>query len=236
MTTNLLIPLDDGPEALLKEPTAFIRSIGATMTHFPLCCSTGVLNNMTAEAFTKYYSMHITQKTPIRDINLDSIRKATTIHDLLKPLRSSAMFFPREVAEWNAMSLILAKSTTGRDDQGTGGYRNYKAAQIIMCDRICEDKRNPKFNFNSYNIVYSIDQFMDWLEAQEGKYGEVLISTAKPGGHGARVRACIFTPDIPAVQKYHDERLETLRAHILAYLAWAKPVTGKPVDKVAAMW
>ncbi|GAG35314.1 unnamed protein product, partial [marine sediment metagenome] len=58
------------------------------------------------------------------------------------------------------------------------------------------------------------------------------------GGHGARVRACIYTPDIPALTAYHKERLELVREHVLEYLK--APTTKMKVkaaaDKIAANW
>jgi len=236
---NLLIDVTKGYDAL--DPDDTIRNISGEMTFFPLCCSTGVLKNLQASKLVSAYKSHIDEMSPIStsDETLGTIKSADSIRDLIRllPGGTTPIYFPTKVARWYAMSLIRIKVDSGRDDGPSGGYNNYKAAQVTFFDRLLEDKANPEFKF-SYNTVYSNDHLMQWLSEQDGKYGEFYASPAVPGGHGARVRGCIFTPDLDAMRKYENDRIEQLRAHILDYIAYSKEqaLTQPAADKVAAQW
>lgn len=224
---------------ILARKDELVCSIGAQMTFFPLCCSTGILKNMTASLPGEIHRPAFEAGEAITGVDLNVIKNAKYIHEIIRGVTTASrpIFFPIEFARYNALSLILLKVINGTDDGPSGGYNNYKAAQITMFDRIVADKRNPKFRFGGYNIVYSVDQFMDWLETTKGTLGEVYNSPAVPGGHGARVRGCIFTPDHDALQAYHDERLEKVRQWVLdAVESTAKGPLNKAVDKVAAKW
>jgi len=236
---NLLIDVTKGYDSLDVEDT--IRTITGEMTFFPLCCSTGVLKNLQAYKLSIGYKSHIDEMSPIRTTEeiMNRLQKANSIRDLIRalPTGTTPIYFPKKVARWYAMSLIRIKVDTGMDDGPSGGYNNYKAAQVTFFDRLLEDKDNPKFKF-SYNTVYSNDHLIQWLSEQDGKYGEFYASPAVPGGHGARVRGCIFTPNVAAMQEYEEERIELLRAHILDYIAYSKEqaLAQPAADKVAAQW
>ena len=144
------------------------------------------------------------------------------------------MLLPADAGAWYALSLILTKVTTGTDDGNVGGYSNYKAAQVTMFDRINEDKRNGK-RFNSYNTTWSVDQMVDFL-VDHPELGVTLASEPRDGAHGARVRGCIFTPDIPALKEFHDARLAELKDHILYMMNEYKGEAPKAADSVAALF
>lgn len=238
---NLLVDVTKGFDAL--DPDDTIRGITGEMTFFPLCCSTGVLKNLQASKLADMYKSHIDDMQPMNhsEETMTKIKGAKSIRDLIRAvgggMGTTPIYYPRRVARWYAMSLMLLKFRDGADDGPSGGYNNYKAAQITFFDRTQEDKENPEFKFN-YNQVYSNDHLMTWLEAQDGKYGEVYVSPPEPGGHGARVRGCIFTPCEKAMQKYENDRIELLRTHILDYIAYSQEqaLTKPAADKVGAQW
>jgi hypothetical protein len=84
----------------------------------------------------------------------------------------------------------------------------------VFFDRLNEDK-SAGFRY-TYNEVYALDHLVEFLEDSGEEYGDVLISPALPGGHGARVRGCMFTPNVAALEAYHAKYLEEVREHILA--------------------
>lgn len=214
------------------------------MTHFPLCCSTGVLKNLGAQSVTNSNKAGIQKPEGVRFLDPDKIKEAHYMHEITREANKQTppVLYPYKVGRWMAMSLIWAKTKEGHDDGGRGGYTRFKTAQITMCDRLNDDKRNKKFKFGGYNIVWSTDQFMDWLDSlqvggQDTKYGEFLVSTAAPGAHGARVRAAIYTPDHEALEKYNSERIDILRDHVLAwYENSRKGKATKVTDSVAKTW
>lgn len=232
----LLSEIEQGFDAVMANKE-IVSKINGQMTFFPLCCSTGIIKNLTASQITNHDRLAFEANNKITGVEVQKITDAKYIHEIVRAANGASrpIFFPLAVARWNALSLILAKTIEGKDDGPAGGYNNYKAAQITMCDRIIADKRNPKFKFASYNIVFSVDQLMDYLEGSP--LGEFYASPAVPGGHGARVRAGIFTPDHKALQEYHDERIERVREHVLLYLKSGVPQKiEEAVDSVAAKW
>jgi hypothetical protein len=244
---NLIPELEQGFDACMEVKERIVKNIQANMTFFPLCCSTGVLKGVGATEVTIHDKGYFDNPVPLAGVTEEKIRACRYIHEVISACRtvSAPIFFPVEVTRWNALSKILIKTVEGKDDGPSGGYNNYKAAQITMCDRLVADKRNPKFKFNTYNVVFSIDHLMDWLleqylEDNESKnIGEVYVSPAMPGGHGARVRAAIYTPDVDWLQAYHDERLQRVKDHVLWYLkrnTKTKQVVKKVKDAVAAKW
>jgi hypothetical protein len=233
----LLPEIEKGFNALLKNKENIVCQIQGAMTYFPLCCSTGVLKNLQATYPSETHAPAFNKGEAITGVNVGTVKAAKYIHQIVRACATASrpIFFPIEVARWNAMSLILIKAKEGKDDSGDHAYGNYKCAQVTMCDRIVADKRNKKFRFGGYNIVFSVDQFMDFLDAEGEKYGEFYSSPPVPGGHGARVRAGIFTPNHDALQKYNDERIERVREHVLFCLAQGGTKV-KAADKVAANW
>lgn len=236
---KLLPEIDQGFEAVMANKENIVKNINATMTFFPLCCSTGVLKGVAANNVSEHDKSYFDKPTAIAVVDVSKVKSAKYIYEIIAAcsMALQPIFYPISFARWNALSKILVKVTKGTDDGPSGGYNNYKAAQIVMFDRIVADKRNPKFRFNSYNTTFSVDQLMDWLEAQGGALGEVYVSPPKPGGHGAKVRGCIYTPDEKVLQAYHDTRLEIVRNYVLEYLARKPKGTVKKVaDKIAASW
>ena len=223
--------------ALLKQGDKYCKNIKANITFFPLCCSTCIINNMTCSWLSKHDQSHFLDPQEIKDISLHEVKTAESICEVIELVNnaSGTIFLPVKVARWNAMSKILMKCTRGTDDGPSGGYNNYKAAQIMMCDRIVEDKRNPDFAFGSYNIVYSVDHLMEFLKRNR-RFGEIFVTTPKPGGHGARVRACVFTPKIEVLKAYHGLRLRKLKKHVIAVVKASKGKVSAPTDSVAAKW
>ena len=212
-----MIDITRGWKHLEPDADQLVSNITAQMDVFPLCCSTGVLKNVTAHALgpgdSVYFDKLDSTKTPTKE----QIKACTYLHELVRLVqRNRRMVFPIQVARWNAMSLMLQKVETGKDDSDVGGYNNFKAAQITFFDRLNEDKRNKKFKFSVYNTTYSCDQLMEWLGKTRDKYGTVYVSPAVPGAHGARVRGCVFTPNHKAFKAYHDERFPLVKAHVLA--------------------
>jgi len=214
---GLLVDITKGWKGL-GDTENLIKVIMGDMEVFPLCCSTGVLKNLRCqrlkESRDKLYFDKLENNMEVP--TAEQIKDATYLHQLIRLVKSNPRFiFPLEVAEWYAMSIMLQKVETGKDDSNVGGYNNFKAAQITFFDRATEDKTNPKFNFaNSYCTVYSCDHLMDFLETTGNKFGTVQISPAVPGAHKAKVRGCIFTPRIQPMKEYHDERFNKVKEHI----------------------
>jgi hypothetical protein len=213
-----------------------IRGIDGQMEVFPLCCSTGVLKDIRCRKVSDTYDAP-TFDNMSSSINLDitSFEGCRFLHEYIRKVSGDRRFvFPEKVARWYAMSLMYQKMKTGKDDSRVGGYNNYKAAQIEFFDRLNEDKSNPAFAFaNSYCEVFSCDQLAEWLMEQGGKYGDVLVSPAVPGAHKARVRGCIFTPDVKALKEYHDKRLPIVRDHILRCIQVIKSMPPRGKRKTA---
>jgi hypothetical protein len=234
----LLPEYDGGFDAIMANKDKICSNIQGTMSFFPMCCSTGILKNLTANEPKEHSRAGFEANLAITSPDIDKIKAAEYIHEIIRECNKSSrpIFFPREVAAWNALSLVLIKSAKGDDDGPAGGYNNYRAAQIIMCDRVTEDKRDKRFRFGSYNIVFSCDQFMDFLEENKAWVGEVYNSPARPGGHGARVRACTVTPEVDALHEYLDARIDLVRNHVLEVIQGAKAEETVAADKVAATW
>jgi len=230
--TLLIDPMQDR-ESLIAEGA--IYGITGDMTFFPLCCSTGVPKSVGATKFATYCKS-LPARNDFTAHFMDTIASAEYIYQIRRAAPRSVIM-PYEVAIWDTMSMIAAKCVAGYDDGPSGGYNGFKASSIAMFDRLNADKDNPEFKY-SYNTVYSVDHFIEWLEAQDGKYGEVLVSSAEPGGHGARVRGCIFTPDKDAVQQFNDDRIESVREHCLAVrdLALKASLGEAPADEVGDLW
>ena len=215
--SKMLVDITKGIDAL-RDREDIVTRIRGSMTVFPLCCSTGVLRSVAADYLKA--GDEPTFESPVPDvltnarINVDK----PYIHQIIEKASRPPFMWPKEVVAWNALSLILLKMVEGKDTGNVGGYSNYKAAQIAMFDRTTEGKRNAK-RFNSYNIVFALDQFFDWLKEREDDLGEVVISTPQTGAHGGDVRGCIFTPNVAAIQKFHDSHIEQVRDHVRATLA-----------------
>jgi len=222
MLVDLSQPFDD-----LLEAGNTVHHISGRMRYFPLCCSTGVLEDVQSRPIKKSGELRLLNPPHPGSIldNLQlTIKKLNSIHEIIRKLNSSGvsgMVYPIEFTRYYAMSLIAAKAVTGFDDSPDDGYSGFKASQITFFDRIHEDKDPAKgFKF-TYNMTYSCDHLMEWLSDPAQSYlGETILSTPAVGAHGARVRGCIFTPDKDAVQKYHDDRLEMVRSHVLAVLEY----------------
>lgn len=226
-------------DAIMADKEHIVYNIRATMGVFPLCCSTGVLKNLGASNPTENQRASFEANEKITGVGVAVVKKAKYIHEIIRECEGASrpVLFPIEMARWNALSLILLKTIVGTDDEGPGGYRNYKAAQITMCDRVCADKRNKKFAFGGYNIIFSTDQLMDWLDdTANPPLGEFYASPAVPGGHGARVRAGIYTPHHQDLTRWHDQRIERVRDHVLEYITAPKGTIRKAADKVASGW
>lgn len=235
---NLLVDPRKGFDAYKDEDIVY--NITGQMTVFPLCCSTGILRSLGAQPLNENMKPTFESKEAITCNSgvLESVEKAKTIHEIIKNADkySRRIFYPVEVANWYALSLILLKATKGTDTGNVGGYSNYKAANITIADRLNEDKRNGK-RFNSYNITYSCDHFMEYMDTLEDDLGEWFSSLPQDGAHGARTRLGVFTPNVPALQKFHDARLRQVRDHVLGtYELYSKGAEAKVADKVAKLW
>lgn len=213
-----MIDFSKGWDDIKDRMDSLITSLHGEMSYFPLCCSTGVMKNVLAYRPAEHTQMSVytgaskyTGDLPTKEL----IETTKTIWALLRLVQNHIYFiFPEEVGVWYCMSLILAKVSSGRDDHHSDGYSGYKASAITMFDRLLEDKQNKDFKF-SYNTVFSIDHFQEWLAQFGSEYGDVYVSPAVPGAHKARVRGCIFTPNLTALQNYEKERIELLRTHML---------------------
>jgi hypothetical protein len=182
------------------------------MTFFKLCCSTGVLNNLQAYPYAE--TTAIVCYSPATEAQ---IKAYTKVWKLLRE-QSSGFIIPIQWAEDLALSLIHEKCTSGKDDGPSGGYNNYKAAQVTWFDRLNADKRNGK-RFNNYNLLYSCDHLTEKLASvDKRKFGQVLVSKAVEGAHGARVRGCVYTPNTGYLGEYLDERLAAIKKEMLAQL------------------
>lgn len=225
---GMLVDITKGSKPLLENRERIIFGPVGEMSYFPMCCSTGIFKGLQASTIRGDAAPLFDKIEYDNTIDLQVIKDAKYLHELIRETRKNRRFiWPIQVARWYALSLILQKVTTGKDDSGDHTYGNYKAAQICMFDRLLEDK-DPKKGFRfTYNRTYSCDHLMDWLDTDGRTLGEVLVSTAVPGGHKARVRGCIFTPDIAMLQEYHDERIKQVREHVLATVKYLK--TGKKV-------
>lgn len=232
---ELIVP--DNYDDILADADSFVYCIRGQMTFFPLCCSTGIIKNLTANAPKECHRAAFTRGEQITGVSTKQVEGADYVHQIVRACEASSrpLFFPHEVAVWNALSLILIKTRVGTDDGPDGGYNNFKAAQITMCDRIIADKRSEKFKYSSYNIVFSVDQLMSWLENKGHAFGEFYASPPVPGGHGARVRAGIFTADAPALSAYLADKVELVRAHVLKEIQKEGPMV-EAVDEIAAKW
>lgn len=225
MTKQAMIDLSQSFDDILERDD-IVTAIRADMKYYPLCCSTGVLQNVQASKLqrrhqTMYEYPPALSKTKVDGI-IRNVNKAKWLHEITRVMNETGIGgvpYPIKVAKWNAMSLIAAKCIVGLDDAPDDGYAGFKAAQVTFFDRIDADK-DPALGFKfTYNRTWSCDHLMEWLMLPEQSHlGEVLISTPTVGAHGARVRGCIFTPDKGAVQEYHDERVEQLREHVIAVL------------------
>lgn len=236
---TLLVDYTKGWEYIDSIKGELITNPVANMTHFPLCCSTGIIKNVAGHAVTKTSRPGIDAPAPFAKSLAKEVKAADYIHHAVRAANNHGMrlLYPYEVGAWMCMSLMYVKAVEGADDGGSPGYSKFKAAQILMCDRINEDKRNKEFKFSCYNTTWSVDQLMDFLDGTDGKYGEVLVSDPQPGGHGAKVRACIFTPDHDAMKEYHDKRLKQIKSHILGVIDWAKGSKVKDaVNSVTKHW
>ena len=237
--SKLLPQIEEGWDAIMRDKDQIVCAISGEMTFFPLCCSTGIIKGLTAQAPQVSYAPAFNKGEAITGVDVQNIKDAKYIHQIVRAcsIASRPVFFPLEVALWNALSLILLKTVEGTDDGPSGGYNNYKAAQIVMCDRVLDDKRDPKFNFSHYNIVFSVDQLMTWLDNEGAELGEFYSSPPRPGGHGARVRSGIFTPNAAALEQYLGQYIDKVRSHALSVIQGsADGVRAKAVDKVAASW
>lgn len=212
-----LIDVTNGSQGLSEDET-YAAVIRGEMTYFPLCCSTGILQNFTTEAYKpKQHSGYIDSPTPLTSTKRTKVEKALYLDDIIEAIGSNQSFIsPLYFARWYAMAKIWRKHAFGHDKHGPGAYSGFKCAQVTMFDRLLEDKDPSKgFRF-TYNQTYAICHLMEWLREHGNEYGEVYISPAVPGAHGARVYGCIFTGDVDALKKYHDERIEVVREHYLA--------------------
>lgn len=206
------IDLSKRAEDIVKDHPDALYSIGGYMYYFPQCCSTGTLQNLTASYLSKT-PQSFNNPSPSLNTRVNRNGYKYVFQLIREASRRPRYIFPYHFARHYAMSLVYAKVAEGIDDAERDGYGKYRAAQIVMFDRLLEDKDPAKgFKFQ-YNMVYSIDQFQNWLSQQRGKYGEVLLSIPMPGGHGARVRGCIFTPSIGSLEKYEQEAYEEVQEH-----------------------
>ena len=225
----------------VADQSLFAR-FAAQMWFFPQCCSTGIITNVSAQKVVAKSCPVMTGSAPyLPDPSLvSSIARSTTIWTLMRAVQHVPYFvFPQEVGHWFLMSLCLRKKETGKDDSQDGAYGGFKCAQITMFDRLLEDKDPAKgFKF-TYNMNYSVDQFQEWLSEQGGAFGEVYLSPPVPGAHGARVRGCVFTPDLEALQRFEAERFPILKEHVninLAFLNSKKSLVQKVTDATAKLW
>lgn len=227
----------------ITNPENYITKIQGMMSYFPMCCSAGVLKNVTAASCTESSHKHLLNKTTtIPNHTLPSnkqITDAKSIWELIRMVSSNINFlFPREVGHWYCLSLILKKTATGKDDSGDTAYGNYKCSQVTMFDRLLEDK-DPKKGFRfQYNQIFSVDHFQEWLAAQEHRYGEFYLSPAVQGAHGARVRGGVLTPNLDALQAFEDEHLPIVRDHMLETIKFLSTIIAEPTskDKIARSW
>lgn len=221
-----MIDLDTPVATLAEEVPSILTRVTGEMGYFPLCCSTGVLKNFTSHPIQA--NMVASYEDCVHD-TLDFSGDKFTFQLIRKANAHPRYIMPFEFARHYAMSLIYLKVLNGKDDGPNDGYGHYKAAQIVMFDRLLEDK-DPKKGFKfTYNMTYSIDHFQEWLSEQNGAFGEVLLSTAVPGGHGARVRGCIFTPDLKALEAYEARAFEEVKGHFDAIgKYWAKKAPKTP--------
>jgi len=238
MKSKLLPELEGGEKALKAAKDDILYRITSHMEHMPMCCSVGLLNNMGANQYSDHTWTVMCTKSD--SLDLDRIKGAKDIHSLIDRVNSmgKTVVFPKKVAVWAALSKILAKAKYGTDANGKGAYSGYKAAQIVLCDRINEDKRNKAFKFSTYDIVFSVDDLINWLDKEGRDLCEVLVSEAVPGGHGARVRSCIVRPYQNKLEDYLAPHLTELKEYLLEYndMTFGDNEEVKAVDKISAMW
>ena len=222
-------------------PDTALRSVTAAMKYFPLCCSTGLLNNVQGTPYTGEYNP---SKIDMRDGSLSDLRKTMgqqqylyQVMDLVRNRVSTILPVPEIAGYWYVLSKIHAKCVDGYDDcVGQDGYSKYKAACVTWMDRLNEDKRSGK-RFNSYNTTLSCDHMTSWLEKYGRHWGHLAVSPAVEGAHGARVRGAIFTPDVEKLTKYMDTRRDQLIEHYFALFDRAKGTTKvEAADSVAALF
>jgi len=204
--------LTDLPQKQLKEMAEnneIASALSGDMSFFPLCCSTGILKNLQAYPWENSTAVKCTSKVPAKDIKAE-----TKVYELLRKY-ARGFIIPVEWAQDLALSLILEKVTGGKDDGPSGGYNNYKAAQITWFDRLNDDKRSGK-RFNHYNVTYSCDHLTEFLSKQAQKeWGQILVSKPVDGAHGARVRGCVYTPNIDYLRAREAEALARIKAEML---------------------
>ena len=232
--SKALFDLDNVPGTALSKVTA-------AMKYFPLCCSTGLLNNIQG---TQYPSTVVPSKIDMREGSLTDLRHMMgqqeylyQVMDLVRHRVATNLPIPKIAGYWYVLSKIHAKCVHGYDDcVGQDGYSKYKAACVTWMDRLNEDKRSGK-RFNSYNTTLSCDHITAWLEKYGRYWGHIAVSPAVEGAHGARVRGAIFTPDIAKLGTYMESRHAKVIDHYLALFDRANGTTEiEAADSVAALF
>jgi len=235
-----LIPIPLTLSEALDSKEEYICAIQAKMGNFPLCCSSGVLNNLRATPLNANSKAFFAEPI-VNWYDESAIDACEYIHDVIKLIPSNHMYYPLRVARWNALSKIFLKAKVGSDDNSkhSAGYAGYKCSNVMMADRIVADKRDKRFAFSSYDVTYSVDHLMDWLELWGHELGEVFVSKAVPGGHGARCRSAIITPNVGRMEKWHEPRLTALKEYVHTVTKQRLQMavdTVVPADKIAASW
>lgn len=212
---KLLIDVSKGPKHIIANKG--VVNLYANMGNIPNCCSTGLLSGVGGKFFTNADKYSVTNPLKTPTMNQTTINKCKYVHQVIRKLgRTAQWVWPQEASVWLSLSLIYLKCSVGSDDNSVtpGGYSGYKAAQVAFFDRTQEDK-DPKKKFKfTYNMVCSCDHAMEWLLAHP-EMGELYVSPATPGGHGANVRACIFTPDLKVMKEWHDATLKLVKEHAI---------------------
>jgi len=230
----MLVDITKGWKGLGEQK--LVRGIQGDMEVFPLCCSTGVVKNLRctklSEKRDKLYFDKLENNMGVPDHA--KMKAAKYLHEMIRLITANPRYvWPVEAAQWYAMSLILQKVETGRDDSHVGGYNNFKAAQVTFFDRLTSDKANKAFRFaNSYCTTYSCDHLMEWLATQDGYFGEVYVSPAVPGAHKAKVRGCIFTPKLKTMKEYHNTYFDVVKKHI----EYTTEVLNKSIKTKNTQW
>jgi len=241
---KLSIDFNAGWNSMLESAGRMITDVEAQMHYLHRCCSVGVLHAVRASEIDAHpYIIDVYNKKLPMTFNiptLEEIKKCKTIHELMRLLKTSPVsVIPEIFAHYYILSCIWKKTKTGADDSNDHTYGNYKCSQVLLFDRLTEDK-DPKKGFRfTYNETYAVDNFVTWLQTQNNKYGEFYVTPALPGAHKARVRGGILSPDLAVLDAFEDENFPIVQEYMIAqnnFLTAQRTLIPAAVSQTGKLW
>lgn len=182
-----------------------IQTPHANIHGFQQCCSAAILHGISGYSVAAC----LPEEAPYSIQNMDPAHCATIAEYIKRRSKKHTIFgLPKEYAYAAVLEELYNKA-----EHGEGGHNMYASQTYATKTWFMADRRRTPGSFCCLN-------FMKWLKEQgPGTVGRIHISPWRDGAHGGQCKGAVYSPDLPKIREFLDEKIDELNAHA-DYVFW----------------